>query len=75
MQKLLQIVNSMFPVHHLWIAALLKKQIIVAACWAPSGNYALRQELFGLTILSVFYLVQNGSNLSYMAQLEMALTK
>ena len=35
----------------------------------------LRQELFGLTILSVFYFVQNGSNLSYMAQLEMALTK
>ena len=35
----------------------------------------LWQELFGLTILSVFYLVQNGSNLSYMAQLEMVLTK
>ena len=36
---------------------------------------ALRQELFGLTILSVFYLVHNGFNLSYMAQLEMVLTK
>ena len=35
----------------------------------------LRQELFGLTILSVFYLVHNGFNLSYMAQLEMVLTK
>ena len=36
---------------------------------------SLRQELFGLTILSVFYLVHNGFNLSYMAQLEMVLTK
>ena len=35
----------------------------------------LRQELFGLTILSVFYLVHNGFKLSYMAQLEMILTK
>ena len=40
-----------------------------------SQKNALRQELFGLTILSVFYLVHNGFNLSYMAQLEMVLTK
>ena len=37
--------------------------------------FALWQELFGLTILSVFYLVHNGFNLSYMAQLEMVLPK
>ena len=39
------------------------------------GELSLRQELFGLTILSVFYLVQNGCYLSYMAQQEMVLTK
>ena len=44
-------------------------------CTVENHKFALRQELFGLTILSVFYLVQNGSNLSYMAQLEMVLSK
>ena len=51
------------------------KKIVFYSGHYNSSNWTLRQELFGLTILSVFYLVHNGFNLSYMAQLEMVLTK